>query len=71
MKVVRTHDGNGIRNPSGFALIIENADSAEMRQIDGHGNGMIFFASSSPELLIQEVQQELQKLTNSATGKAK
>jgi len=71
VKVVRTHDGNGIRNPSGFALMIENADSAEMRQVDGHNNGMIFFTSSSPELLIQEVQQELQKLTNAATGKAK
>jgi hypothetical protein len=71
VKVVRTHDGNGIRNPSGFALMIENADSAEMRQIEGRGNGMIFFTSSSPELFIQEVQQELQKMTNAATGKAK
>ena len=71
VRVVRTHDGNAIRNPSGFALMIENADSAGMRQIDGHSNGMIFFTSSSPELLIQEVQQELQKLTNAATDKTK
>jgi hypothetical protein len=63
VKVVRTHDGEGIRNPSGFALMIENADSAEMRQVDGHSNGMIFFTSSSPEVLIQELQKQLDAIS--------
>jgi len=63
VKVIRTHDGDGIRNPSGFVLMIENAESAEMRQVDGHSNGMIFFTSSSPEVLIQEIQKQLDAIS--------
>lgn len=71
VKVVRTDDSKGGRNPGGFALIIENADSAEMRQVDGRSNGMIFFTSSSPETLIQNVQQRLEAISKLRKQQAK
>jgi hypothetical protein len=71
VKVVRTGDTNGVRFPSGFALMVENADSAEMRQVDGHDSGMIFFTSRLPEEQIKQVREELQKLTNAATSRMK
>jgi hypothetical protein len=71
VKVVRTGDTNGVRFPSGFALMVENADSAEMRKDDGSNTGMIFFTSLLPEGEIQQVKEELQNLTNAPTGKAK
>jgi hypothetical protein len=71
VKILRTQDANGIRNPSGFALMIVDADSVEMRRVDGHDTGMIFVTSRSPEEQIQKVQQELQELTHATTGKAK
>jgi hypothetical protein len=71
VKVVRTTDTNGLLSPGGFALMIPNADGAEMRQVDGHNNGMIFFSSRVPEDEIQQVKQALQKLTNTAPNQVK
>ena len=53
VKVVRTGDTNGVRFPSGFALMVENADSAEMRPTEGRTNGVIFFSSHASETMIQ------------------
>ncbi len=70
VKVVRTGD-NGVLNPRGFALIIENADSAVMRPIDGHNNGMIFFSSNLSEEMIQRIQSELEKAAEKLKEPAK
>jgi hypothetical protein len=50
VKVVRTQS-DSVMNSRGFALVIENADGAEMRHTDGHDNGVVFFSSNSPEEL--------------------
>src|SRR5882724_10905827 len=51
-----------IMNPSGFALMVVDADSAEMRRVDGHDTGMIFVTSRAPEEMIQGVPAELDKM---------
>lgn len=61
VKVMRTHNGNGMRNPRNFALIVEDAENTEMREVDGHNNGVIFFNSSLSEEMIQGIQTELDK----------
>ena len=71
VKIVRTQDGNGIRNPSGFALMVVDADSAEMRRVDGHDTGMIFVTSRSPEEMIQGIQAELEKTAQKTKPAAK
>jgi len=71
VKIVRTQDGNGIRNPSGFALMVVDADSAEMRRVDGHDTGMIFVTSRSPEEMIQGIQAELDKTAQKTKPAAK
>ncbi len=70
VKVVRTQNGD-VLNPRGFALVIENADAAEMRHADGHENGVIFFSSNLSEEMIQEIQRQIEKLTQNAKGAAK
>jgi hypothetical protein len=61
VKVLRTQNTNGVMNPRGFVLVIENADGAEMRRGEGHDNGMIFFSGNSSEEVIQGVQAEMDK----------
>ena len=70
VKVVRTQNGDTL-NPRGFALVIENADAAEMRHADGHENGVIFFSSNLSEEMIQEIQRQIEKLTQNARSAAK
>lgn len=41
--------------------MVENAEGAEMRDVDGHPNGMVFFNSNLPEEMIQGIQAELDK----------
>jgi hypothetical protein len=71
VNVVRTHNGNGVRNPRNFALMVENADGAEMRPVDGHNNGMIFFDSNLSEEMIQGIQAELDKAAQKLKQTAK
>jgi hypothetical protein len=70
VKVVRTQNGD-VLNPRGFALVIENADAAEMRHADGHENGVVFFSSNLSEEMIQEIQRQIEKLTQTAKSAAK
>ena len=70
VKVLRT-ESYGVANPQNFALIVEGADSAEMRQADGKNNGYIFFSSNLSEEQIQLLRQETANLTQTASGKAK
>lgn len=71
VKIVRTQDGSGIRNPSGFALMVVDADSAEMRRVEGHDTGMVFVTSRSPEEMIQGIQSELDKAAQKSKQTAK
>ncbi|PYJ58823.1 MAG: hypothetical protein DME24_14885 [Verrucomicrobia bacterium] len=70
VKVTRTQN-NGVMNPRSFALVIENADAAEMRHADGRDNGMIFFSSNLSEEMIQEIQKQIEKLSQKAKTDAK
>ena len=60
VRVVRTQDANGATNPSGFALMIANADAAEMRVVDSRNTGMIFFTSPMREKQIRQLQQNIE-----------
>ena len=70
VKVLRT-ESYGVTNPQNFALVVEGADSAEMRQADEKNSGYIFFSSNLSEEQIQLLRQETAKLTQTASGKAK
>jgi hypothetical protein len=67
---VRT-ESYGVMNPRKFALVIEGADSAEIRRVEGQDNGFIFFTSNLSERQIQEVQQQVQKLAQGFKRDAK
>ena len=70
VRIVRT-ESYGVMNPSKFALVVEGADSAEIRRVDGKENGFIFFTSSLTEKQIQEIQRQAQKLARGSTRGAK
>lgn len=70
VRIVRT-ESYGVMNPSKFALVVEGADSVEIRHVDGKENGFIFFTSSLTEKQIEEVQRQVQKLTQDSTRGAK
>jgi hypothetical protein len=61
IRVVRSLRTNGIPEPQGFALLIENADAAEMRRLEGREAGLIFFTSKTPEKAIQELQKQTEQ----------
>jgi hypothetical protein len=63
IKVVRTSSTNGVLEAQSFALLIENADAAEMRHLEGHDNGMIFFTAHLPEKTIQALQKQAEQLS--------
>ena len=68
--VLRTQT-DGVNNPQNFAVVIEGADSAEMRNENGGRNGVVFVTSHQPELLLQQVQQENDKLMQTIKDSAK
>jgi hypothetical protein len=70
IKVVRT-ESYGVANPQNFALVVEGADSAEMRDADGRKNGVIFFTSNLSEKQIQLLQQETDNLAQTTNSDAK
>jgi hypothetical protein len=61
----------GVANPQNFALVVEGADSAEMRQEDRKNNGYIFVSSHLPEDQIQTLQQAIDKLAQITNSSAK
>ncbi len=63
IKVVRTSNTNGTMEAQGFALLIEKADAAEMRRLDGQETGLIFFTGHPPEKTIQEIKQKTESLS--------
>lgn len=62
IKVVRTSNTNGTLEAQGFALLLENADAAEMRRIEGRETGLIFFTGHPPEKTIQALQKQTEQL---------
>jgi hypothetical protein len=63
VRVVRT-ESYGVVNPSWFALVVDGADSAELRSDADRKSGLIFFMSSRKEKQIQQIEQEAEKLSN-------
>jgi len=45
-----------------FVLLLENADAAEMRRIEGRETGLIFFTGHPPEKTIQGLQKRTEQL---------
>lgn len=62
IKVVRSANTNGTLEAQGFALLIEKADAAEMRRIEGRDTGLIFFTGQPPEKTIQVLQKQAEQL---------
>jgi len=62
IKVVRTSNTNGVLESQGFALLIEKADAAEMRRVEGRETGLIFFTSHPSEKTIQALQKQAEQL---------
>ncbi len=62
IKVVRTSTTNGTIEAQGFALLIEKADAAEMRRMNGQETGLIFFTGHPPEKTIQALQKQAEQL---------
>ena len=57
VRVLPVQNDDGTVDPRGFVLFIEGAYAAEMRPLDGHKAGCIFFNSSVPARQIQQLQQ--------------
>lgn len=66
VKVMRTSNTNGAIYPGGFALVIKNADGAEMRPDEEGQSGFIFFSSNQTERQIQRLNREMEKLSDTA-----
>src|SRR6185503_8023906 len=60
VQVLRS-ESYGVTNPSGFVLIMDGADAAEMRPDGDHKNGCIFFTSGRKEKQIQQIQREIER----------
>jgi hypothetical protein len=63
LKVHRSGDPHtGDITPSGFAILVENADAAEMRNYGNSKAGFIFVKSPTPEEELQNLNISVQKL---------
>ena len=70
VRVVRT-GSYGVTNPGSFALVVEGADSAEMRPDGDRKSGFIFFTSGRKEKQIQQMQRETENLMQKSNTEAK
>jgi hypothetical protein len=61
----------GVLDAQKFALVVEGADTAEIRHENEKDNGYIFFTSNLSEQQIQLLQQEEAKLVQTAGGNTK
>jgi hypothetical protein len=69
IRVMRVANNDGSVISQKFAVVIQDADSAEMRGDDGHNDGYVFINSHSPEDAIQQMQQIIKKMTPTSDGK--
>ena len=70
IRVTRTQS-YGVANPQNFALVVQGADTTEIRSEDDSKNGVVFFTSHLSEEQIQLLQQETAKLAQTASGNSK
>ena len=70
VRILRT-ENYGVIDPGGFALVIEDAERAELRADGERRDGYIFFTSGQKEKQIQQIQQKTEKLMNKSTRVAK
>jgi hypothetical protein len=70
VRILRT-ENYGVIDPGGFALVIEDAERAELRPDGERRDGYIFFTSGRKEKQIQQIQRETEKLMNKSTRNAK
>jgi hypothetical protein len=70
VRILRT-ENYGVIDPGGFALVIEDAERAELRPDGERRDGYIFFTSGRKEKQIQQIQRETEKLMNKSTRTAK
>ncbi len=68
LQVVRT-SSYGVVDPSRLALIIQDADAAEMHADGAHNNGRIFFTSGRKAQQIQQMKREAEKLSSANSSK--
>jgi hypothetical protein len=71
VSVVPVQNDDGTVDPKEFALLIQGAYAAEMRPVDGHNVGHIFFKSSVPDRQIQRLQKATEnpdQTTNNAAN---
>jgi hypothetical protein len=71
VKVVPVQNDDGTVDPKGFVLLIEGAYAAEMRLVDGHHAGCIFFNSSVPAKQIRHLQQNIENQAPATNSPAK
>jgi hypothetical protein len=71
VKVVPVQNDDGTVDPKGFVLLIEGAYAAEMRLVDGHHAGCIFFNSSVPAKQIRHLQQNIENQEPATNSPAK
>jgi hypothetical protein len=71
VRVVPVQNDDGTFDPKGFVLLIEGAYAAEMRPVDGHNAGCIFFNSSVPARQIQKLQQATENPAQTTNNAAK
>jgi len=60
VQVIRT-TSYGVVDPGRFALIIQDADAAEMRPEGDHKSGLVFFTSGRTGRQIQQIRRESEK----------
>ena len=68
VRVVRT-ESYGVTNPGNFALVVEGADSAEMRPDGDRKSGLIFFTSGRKEKQIQQMNREAEEFSRANRSK--
>ena len=71
VRVVPVQEDDGTPYPQGFALLIEGANAAEMRPLNGQKTGCIFFNSSVPAKQIQQLQQATENSVEATNVPAK
>lgn len=57
IRVLRT-TSDGVVNPQSFALVVEGADSVDMRNDDNRQNGLVFFTSNLSDQQLQLLEKE-------------
>ncbi len=66
LTVVHSADADGEIIPDGFAVLVQNADGAEMRDYAGHKTGCVFVTGRTPAEEIQKLELPVEKLLDEA-----